>query len=164
MVQLFIGITDKDWFDTLSRAAPDEVNFWQPSGRNEFRALRPGELFLFKLHAPLNVIVGGGVFSHASNVPLSLAWEAFGTKNGVASLPEMRSRIAKYRREPAILDERNDPVIGCRVLTEPFFWPQELWLIRSLRASRPTSCRAKAMAPTQPKAGNSWMLCQSAWP
>lgn len=128
MVQLFIGITDKDWFETLSRAAPDEVNFWQPSGRNEFKALRPGELFLFKLHAPLNVIVGGGVFSHASNVPLSLAWEAFGTKNGVATLPEMRSRIAKYRREPAIFDERNDPMIGCRILTEPFFWPQELWL------------------------------------
>lgn len=35
-----------------------EVNFWAPSTAN-FRALQPGELFLFKLYAPRNVIVGG---------------------------------------------------------------------------------------------------------
>lgn len=128
MVQLFIGITDKDWFDTLAADPPDEVNFWRPSGRTLFRALEPGELFLFKLHAPHNAIVGGGVFLHASNVPLSLAWDAFGPKNGVPSLPEMRRRIAKYRRDPGILDARTDPLVGCRVLTQPFFWPRELWL------------------------------------
>ena len=128
MVQIFIALTDRRWFEALGRAPPDEVNIWQPSGRNQFRALRPGELFLFKLHAPLNVIVGGGVFSHASNVPLSIAWDAFGTKNGAASLPEMRQRIAKYRRDPDILDPRADPVVGCRILTEPFFWPDDLWL------------------------------------
>jgi hypothetical protein len=32
----------------LSASSPhDEVNFWQPSGNREFRALRPDELFLF---------------------------------------------------------------------------------------------------------------------
>jgi len=36
------------------------VNFWQPSGKQQFRALAPGELFLFKLHSPDNFIVGGG--------------------------------------------------------------------------------------------------------
>jgi putative restriction endonuclease len=102
MVQLFVAVTDQSWFDALSASSPhDEVNFWAPSGRNEFRALKPGELFLFKLHSPNNFIAGGGVFGHASNVPLSLAWEAFGTKNGVASLEEMRARIARYRRDPA---------------------------------------------------------------
>nr|WP_246574549.1 HNH endonuclease [Chelatococcus asaccharovorans] len=106
----------------------DEVNFWQPSGTTTFKALQPGELFLFKLHAPNNFIVGGGVFSHASLVPLSLAWDAFGLKNGVADRAEMRARIAHYRRDPAILDERQDPVIGCRILTQPFFWPRDLWL------------------------------------
>ncbi len=82
-VKLFVAITDLSWFDMLSAAVPDEVNFWQPSGSSNFRALTPGELFLFKLHAPNDFIVGGGVFSHASNIPLSMAWEAFGPKNGV---------------------------------------------------------------------------------
>jgi putative restriction endonuclease len=84
-------------------------------------------LFLFKLHAPLNFIVGGGIFSHASLAPLSLAWEAFATRNGVASLAEMRARIAHYRREQTAIDIRLDPVIGCRILTQPFFWPRDLW-------------------------------------
>ena len=55
--------------------APDlkEVNFWASSGAN-FRALQLGELFLFKLHAPRNVIVGGGVFAYANSLPCSLAW------------------------------------------------------------------------------------------
>lgn len=126
MVKLFVGVTDKDWFNFLSAEQPDEVNFWAPSGRNSFQALQPGELFLFKLHSPLNFIVGGGVFSHASNVPLSLAWEAFGTKNGLGSLSEMRRRIQRYRADES--DFRSDPVIGCRILTSPFFWPRERWV------------------------------------
>ena len=86
MVRLFVGVTDKAWFDQLSASVPhDEVNFWQPSGTTQFRALQLGELFLFKLHAPNNFIVGGGIFGHASIAPLSLAWEAFGLKNGVSS-------------------------------------------------------------------------------
>jgi len=53
MVNLYVGITDYDWFRFLA-ALPsvEEVNFWQPGGRTNFRALRSGELFLFKLHAP----------------------------------------------------------------------------------------------------------------
>jgi putative restriction endonuclease len=129
MVQIFVAVTDQSWFDALSASAPhDEVNFWQPSGTREFRALRPGELFLFKLHAPNNFIAGGGVFGHASNVPLSIAWEAFGTKNGVATVADMRARIAHYRRDPAILDTRTDPVIGCRIVTQPLFLPREQWI------------------------------------
>lgn len=128
MVNLFVAITDRSWFDLLSRERPDEVNFWQPSGSRNFGAVSVGELFLFKLHAPDDFIVGGGVFSHSSNVPLSLAWEAFGNKNGVSSLAEMRRRIARYRRDDALLNPRTDPTIGCRILTQPFFWPRERWL------------------------------------
>ena len=128
MIKLYVGITDRSWFNSLAASPPDEVNFWQPSGSKPFKVLRPGELFLFKLHAPNNFIVGGGVFSHASNVPLSIAWEAFGAKNGVSSLTDMRQRIAKYRRDDAVLDHRQDPVIGCRILTAPFFWPREKWV------------------------------------
>lgn len=125
MVNMFVGVTDQDWFDFLSARQVDEVNFWAPSGRTNFRALRPGELFLFKLHSPNNFIVGGGVFSHASLLPLSLAWEAFGEKNGVASSPDMRRRIERYRAD---VDPRADPTIGCRILTRPFFWPRDQWI------------------------------------
>jgi putative restriction endonuclease len=128
VVSLFVAITDRSWFDLLSQEQPDEINFWQPSGARNFKAVSVGELFLFKLHAPNDFIVGGGVFSHASNVPLSLAWEAFGIKNGVTSLPDMRRRIAQYRRDDALLDPRTDPPVGCRILTQPFFWPREQWL------------------------------------
>jgi putative restriction endonuclease len=128
VVRIFVAVTDKDWFDFLAAASPEEVNFWAPSGRTSFRALESGELFLFKLHAPNDFIVGGGVFSHPSNVPLSLAWEAFGTKNGVESLPEMRRRISRYREGAGSELARSDPVIGCRILTSPFFWPRELWM------------------------------------
>ncbi len=125
MVRLYVGVTDGSWFNQLRASQPhDEVNFWQPSGTVQFKALQPGELFLFKLHAPDNFIAGGGVFSHASIAPASLAWEAFGRKNGANDFPEMRERIVRYRR--AVAPER-DPAIGCRILTQPFFWPKEMW-------------------------------------
>jgi hypothetical protein len=40
-------------------------------------------------------LLGEGFFIKHSNVPLSLAWEAFGGKNGAASLEELRLRIEK---------------------------------------------------------------------
>jgi putative restriction endonuclease len=123
-MRLWVGVTDKDWFEFLAKRSPDEVNFWQPSGNREFRALQPGELFLFKLHAPLNFIVGGGTFVRYSKLPASLAWDAFGEKNGVDSLTRLRERVRRYRRESMDLD----PVIGCNVLVEPFFLSREQWI------------------------------------
>src|SRR5262245_38885378 len=125
-VRLIVAVTDGDWFNHL-RQQPNlaEVNFWSPSN-STFRALQPGELFLFKLHSPNNFIVGGGVFAHANSMPCSLAWEAFGEANGAQSLAEMRARIARYRKIKP--DEREDFVIGCRVLTQPFFFHQSRWL------------------------------------
>jgi putative restriction endonuclease len=125
-IRLIVVVTDKDWFDQL-RARPDltEVNFWAP-GAASFRALEPGELFLFKLHDPHNYIVGGGVFAYASRIPCSLAWESFGEANGATSLPEMRRRIAKYRR--ADPGDRSDFPIGCRILTQPFFLEEVEWI------------------------------------
>src|SRR3974377_2455949 len=106
MVNLYIGITDYEWFRYLS-ALPnvEEVNFWQPGGRTNFKALQPGELFFFKLPLLLNFI----------------AWVVCEIKNGAASLLEMRKRIAYYRNEPD--DYRHDYSIGCRILTQPFFLP-----------------------------------------
>lgn len=127
MVKAFIGVTDKDWFDLLkSQTNLSEVNFWQPSGKNQFRALQSGEFFLFKLHSPLNYIVGGGVFVHSSLLPISLAWEAFGVGNGALSICEMRSRVAKYRRVQESPFE--DYTLGCIVLEQPFFFEEEDWI------------------------------------
>ena len=116
----FVGITDLDWFELLSsRPQLDEVNFWQPSGKRLFRALNPGELFLFKLHSPNDYIVGGGIFAHATLLPISLAWESFGISNGARNLSEMRTRVAKYRRQEE--DHTADYTIGCILLEQPFF-------------------------------------------
>ena len=83
-------------------------------------------MFLFKLHAPRNFIVGGGWFAHATILPCSLAWEAFGEENGAATLREMRARIARYtKRSP---EDREDFHIGCRILTQPFFLSERAWI------------------------------------
>jgi len=125
-MNFFIGITDQAWFDSLSSLpSPDEVNFWQPSGKTTFRALQPGELFLFKLHSPNDYIVGGGFFAHPTLLPISLAWDAFQEKNGANSLLEMRQRIAKYRRTEDLFE---DFTIGCILLEQPFFLDESEWI------------------------------------
>jgi putative restriction endonuclease len=125
-LKLFVGITDRDWYELLRRLPGlEEVNFWAPGGK-PFRALSAGELFLFKLHAPDHFIVGGGVFTHDTLLPCSLAWEAFGQANGASTFPEMRARIARYRgADPA---SREDFLIGCRIVTQPFFLEQSDWI------------------------------------
>lgn len=125
-INLVVAVTDGDWFETLRRQPNlSEVNFWAPSAVS-FRALQPGEMFLFKLHAPRNFIVGGGIFAHANTLPCSLAWEAFREANGANSALEMRTRIARYRRtDPG---DRSDFQIGCRILTQPFFLEEREWI------------------------------------
>lgn len=103
---------------------PDEVNFWRPGGKRGFGAIRPGSLFLFKLHYPAHAIVGGGWFVRFEFLPVSLAWAAFGRKNGVRDRAEFLARIRKYRRD----DAGPDPVIGCIALTEPFFFAESAWI------------------------------------
>lgn len=126
-MRLFVGVTDDQWFHFLAaQPACDEVNFWRPSGVG-FQALGEGELFLFKLHAPHHFIVGGGFFTRALQVPLSLAWDAFGPANGVPDLGAMRRRIAKYRRQTP--EALGNPPITCLMLAEPFFLPREEWIL-----------------------------------
>lgn len=123
-MNFWIGITDNDWFKFLSARSPDEVNFWLPGG-GAFKALEPGEPFLFKLHSPLNYIVGGGFFVRHTLIPTSLAWEAFGEKNGVACFDDLLSKIRKYRGMKSF---EPDPVIGCIILTNPFFFSEKQWI------------------------------------
>jgi len=127
-MKLWVGITDNDWFDAVSHVPGiDEVNFWQPGGGSRvFKVLQPGEPFLFKLHSPLNFIVGGGFFLKHTIVPISLAWEVFDIKNGARSFSEMRALIVKHRRESP--DSRDDFAIGCVLLTQPFFFERSDWI------------------------------------
>lgn len=124
----YVAVTDRDWFDFLSRQSGiDEVNFWQPrSWGGEFGVMRRGEPLLFKLKAPVNAIAGGGFFEYYAELPMSLAWDAFGVKNGAASLQAVRERIVRLRRSAT--DWYEDFTIGCIVLVEPFFLPEELWI------------------------------------
>lgn len=121
----YVGITDWDWFDQLRNGeGVDEVNFWQPSP-HAFRALAPGEPFLFKLHAPWNRIVGVGFFARYVALPVSIAWETFGSKNGAPSLLEMRRRVEKYRK---VESPTEDYEVGCIMLEQPTFFEQPDWI------------------------------------
>lgn len=125
-VKAFVAVTDNDWFEFLaSQPGLDEVNFWTPSGR-PLAPLEVGEPVLFKLHAPRNVIAGGGFFAHFSLLPVSLAWEAFELKNGARSYDEMRARVEYYR--DVAPKPHEDYQIGCVILADPFFLPRPHWL------------------------------------
>jgi len=126
-MRAFVGVTDQDWYDFLkSQPHLDEVNFWQPGGKQQFRALSRGELFLFKLHAPKDFIVGGGIFWYSTLIPINLAWESFKESNGARTLMDMRALIGKFRKEP---DYRiADYTIGCILLEQPFFLPETAWI------------------------------------
>ncbi|HEX6036420.1 HNH endonuclease [Longimicrobium sp.] len=120
--------TDRSWFDFLTRTGPhQEVNFWTPKPwKGRFGILSPGDLLLFRLKAPLNVIAGGGVFAHYVEYPLDTAWEEFGIHNGVPTLEALEVSIGKLRRESGVTAA--GPRIGCIILTDPFFWPEDLWM------------------------------------
>lgn len=122
-MKFWVGVTDRAWYEHLRVRAPDEVNFWQPSPRRLAAFLEPGVPFLFKLHAPDNVIVGGGFFVRFSALPARLAWEAFGEKNGVTDYAALRKRIGQYRGAT-----KGDPEIGCNVLNGPFFFAEKEWI------------------------------------
>jgi len=125
-MDFWVGVTDNDWHSFLASQQPDEVNFWQPSGTPPFKRENI-ELFLFKLHSPLNYIVGGGYFVTYVNLPISIAWETFGEKNGVSNYADLRKKITLYRESRGHTNII-DPEIGCSVLAQPFFFPEEQWI------------------------------------
>ena len=122
-MKLFIGVTNNEWFRFLAERKPDEVNFWRPRSQSDFKALKAGDFFLFKLHSPLDFIAGGGVFVSHRFLPLPLAWQAFGEKNGVPDYDAFERRILEHRKPTELVRQ-----LGCTILVEPFFWPRELWI------------------------------------
>ncbi|HET9031593.1 MAG TPA: HNH endonuclease [Dokdonella sp.] len=123
-MRFWLGVTDNRWFQHVSASASPEVNFWQPSARAPFTTLPEGTLFLFKLKAPNNHIVGGGRFVRYTRLPLLSAWAVFEQQNGTSSLGELKRLIATHRRDATTLDTE----IGCTVLTDVFYLPRDRWI------------------------------------
>lgn len=153
-MRFWVGVTDNKWFQYLAQLKPDEVNFWQPGGRTSFKAVEQYAPFLFKLHSPYNYIVGGGFFVRHSFLPLSLAWDSFQQKNGAPDYLTFRTEIMKYR-ERSGKESGGDPIIGCIILTSPFFFPKEKW-IPVPRNWSPNIVQGKTYSTDEPEGARLW--------
>jgi putative restriction endonuclease len=153
----YIANTDFDWYRTL-REQPDldEVNFWQPSGRRDFKSIPSGAPFFFKLKDPHYAVAGFGFFAHASRLPVSLAWEAFERKNGAEDLEALLNRIRRYRERP--VEPHEDPVIGCLMVVEPVFFAEEDW-VRQPRDWPRNVVQGKAYDLSQGEGRRVWEEC-----
>ena len=126
-MQGWVGVTDFHWYAQLLERGLDrgDVNFWQPSARPPKKDMPLGMPFFFKLKAPHNAICGFGYFVRFSILPEWLAWDTFGFNNGVASLDELRKRLAKIRQGAKIASK---PEIGCCLIAEAQVWPEDRWI------------------------------------
>jgi putative restriction endonuclease len=123
-MKFYLGVTDNNWYKYLSQINPEDINFWQPSGSVNFKAIPSGAPFLFKLKSPLNAIGGIGFFSSHTFLPMSIAWDTFKNRNGCETYDEFRKMIINYRKDKFNVN----PMIGCIVLTNPLFFRREDWI------------------------------------
>ena len=124
MPELYVANTDNEWFDFLKARSPlEDVNFWKPTPQT-FRAIDEGQLFVFRLKSPRNRIGGYGVLASSINVPIQLAWDSLGDRNGSPSMAHMISAIRRYRNGQQVTAQS---LIGCRVLTSPVFFESHEW-------------------------------------
>lgn len=123
-MKYWAGVTDNRWFEFLSGRQFDEVNFWQPSATPPFTNLEAGTPFLFKLKRPYNHIAGLGYFVKYVKLPLTMAWDVFGEKNGASSFVEFEKLIRPLAGggRTGLLE------IGCSILSAPQFFSRDLWL------------------------------------
>src|SRR6185295_2884921 len=99
----------------------DEVNFWRPRAQTTFRSLDPGEPFFFRLKSPTNAIAGYGFFALAIRVPIPVAWDTFGERNGDLNFEGFITRIAQYRGKLKTDVLRDNEELLCLVLREVRF-------------------------------------------
>ena len=121
-MKMYVGVTDREWYEFLKERQCKEVNFWRPSAQN-FKAVDENDLFLFKLKGT-NYIAGGGFYVKYSVLPIYLAWEAFGYENGRGTQEELVAAIASK-------NDRNinfTTQIGCRILTDVFYFEEHDWI------------------------------------
>lgn len=123
-MNFWVGVTDNNWFDFLSRQSLDEVNFWQPSAKPLFNSQDlTGMPFLFKLKKPNHHIAGGGFYVGYSTLSLELAWDLFGIKNGASCYEEFVRTISQSHELKTTSD-----LIGCTILCNPFFLKRDDWI------------------------------------
>ena len=122
-----VANTDLGWYshfrprDQLARF--DEVNFWQPTSRQNFGALKRGQPFFLRLKRPHYAIAGFGLFARFDRMPVGLVWDVFGQRNGFADETTFRSTLARYRQKvPSSQD------LNCIVLQEVVFLPSRDWV------------------------------------
>lgn len=121
-MQIYVGLTEKHWYEQLSSDSFDEVNFWNSGSRGI--NLNDNDIFLFKLHSPDDMIVGGAFFVRYVKLSPLLAWKAFEKENGATSYEEFLYRISRQRGIDRITSETQ---IGCIVLANPFWFKKEDW-------------------------------------
>jgi putative restriction endonuclease len=107
----------------LGNQAVDEVNFWRPLARS-YRASELGSPFFFRLKAPIHAIAGFGFFAGTYSLPVRLAWDVFGEKNGDPTYERFLARIAGYRKGKA---DGAQP-LTCVVLRNAVFLGPEDWI------------------------------------
>jgi len=122
-MNFYLAVTDLNWYNYQSNINPEDVNFWQPGGKTNFKVISPGEPFLFKLKVH-NVIGGVGFFFKQIFLPISLAWETFGERNGFETFSQFQRAILNLRNDKS----DKDPQIGCIVLTNPVFFKSKDWI------------------------------------
>jgi putative restriction endonuclease len=125
----YIGVTYPDWFGYLA-AQPrvDEVNFWRPHGDIGFRALKPGDLFFFKLRAPDKAIAGFGFFERWDSLPAWMAWDTFREMNGAPDFETFVDNLLTVRGESKSGDRTGSFKIGCIMLAAPMFFSPKEWV------------------------------------
>ncbi|WP_434384892.1 HNH endonuclease [Melittangium boletus] len=122
----FIAVTDPGWYERLASApGPRDANFWRPSSRRVL--LNAGTPFLFKLKSPHHAIAGFGWFASFSVLPDWLAWETFGTANGVEDLDVLRERLRRIQ-DGARIESDPQGRIGCCLIAESRFFAPEEWV------------------------------------
>jgi putative restriction endonuclease len=105
------------------------VNFWSPSDYYTFHG-KPGSPFFFKLKGARDAIGGYGFVSRFAKLPEWLAWECFGEGNGSPTLDDMQARLNDLRSRDRLTGRSGLAQIGCIVLSDAVFFPQELWVHR----------------------------------
>jgi putative restriction endonuclease len=124
--EILIAHTHRDWFDFLSRHATDgrvdEVNFWFPKQQRAPKRLLPGEPVFFRIGAPDRKIAGYGFFASFQLLPLDLAWDSFGYRNGATD------RSSFYKMLGRVTDDQRALPLACMILLDAHFWPDPRWL------------------------------------
>jgi putative restriction endonuclease len=159
-MKFWLGVTDNQWYEFVSGRAFDEVNFWQPSARAPFTNLPAGTPFFFKLKRPHNHIVGGGFFSHFTKLPLSVAWDFFGERNGASSLRQFAELIGQNAHAAVGVEQQ----IGCTVVSDVFYLPRQLWIPAEEYFSAAGIVRGKKYDSSNEQGAALWQEIQAVLP